>query len=63
MNVKNQKEIDEIQASISEQCHDLLNAGCTHEEIVLFLEGEKMHWMAKYTHDVLNELEWIKEEA
>jgi hypothetical protein len=62
MNVKNQKEIDRIESYISEGTHHLLEAGMSHEEIILFLESERMHWMAKYTHDVLTELEWIKEE-
>jgi hypothetical protein len=59
---KHQKAIDEIQGDISEQLHYLLNAGMSHEEIVMFLEGEKLHWIALSTYDTLVAIDRIKEQ-
>jgi hypothetical protein len=59
-NKKDYKSISEIKSDITEQCHYLLNEGMSHEEIVLFLEELKLHWIALSTYDTLISLGWIK---
>ena len=57
---KNQKVIEEIQGDISEQLHYLLEEGLDYEGIILFLESEKLHWIALHTYDTLKSVGWIK---
>jgi len=58
-----QQAIEEIQGDISEQLHYLLEEGLDYEGIILFLESEKLHWIALHTYDILKSIGWIKPEV
>ena len=62
---KGDQEIDvyQLKLDISEQLHYLLEGGMSHEDIILFLESEKLHWVALHTYETLVAVGWVKEDT